>query len=107
MRKRKHSFARGLAISLIVFAALIYASVALFRGVSEKSSEAQTELVRDAVQRAAVTCYAVEGAYPATLDYLKENYGLIFDEENYFVFYDSFASNILPDIRVTERGAEQ
>lgn len=107
MRKSKHSFARGLVISLLVFAALIGASVALFRGVSEKSSEAQTELVRGAVRRAAVTCYAVEGAYPATLDYLKENYGLIYDEENYFVFYDSFASNILPDIRVTEKGASE
>ena len=104
MRKRKHSFARGLAISLIVFAALIFASVSLFRGVGTATSEAQIEMVRGAVRRAALTCYAVEGAYPATVEYLQRNYGLIYDEENYFVHYDSFASNILPDIRVTERG---
>ena len=107
MRKRRHSFARGLTISLLVFAALIIASAALFRGVGTASSEAQTELVRSAVQRAAVTCYAVEGAYPATLDYLKQHYGLIFDEENYFVFYTAFASNIMPEIRVTERGTSE
>ena len=104
---RSHSFARGLAITLVVFLALIYCGMSLFRGVSSASSAAQTELVQNAVRRAAVTCYAVEGAYPSTLDYLKRNYGLIYDEENYFVFYNSFASNILPEIRVTEKGASQ
>ena len=107
MRGRKGSFLRGLVISLIVFIALIYGGIALFRGVSRVSNEAQTELVRSAVRRAAVTCYAVEGAYPSTLDYLKDNYGLVYDEDNYFVFYNSFASNILPEIRVTERGATE
>ena len=104
---RRHSFARGLALSLIVFIALIYGGMSLFRGVGTVSSAAQTELVRSAVRRAAVTCYAVEGAYPSTLDYLKRNYGLLFDEENYFVYYNYFASNILPEIRVTEKGASE
>ena len=107
MRKRKHSFARSLTVSIIVFAVLVFASTMLFRGVSAKSSEAQTELVRDAVKRASLTCFAVEGAYPTTLDYLKKHYGLIYDEDRYFVRYEAFASNILPDIRVTERGAEE
>ena len=104
---RSHSFVRGLIITLIVFFALIFGGTALFRGVGTVSSAAQTDLVQSAVRRAAVTCYAVEGAYPSTLDYLKRNYGLIYDEENYFVFYNSFASNILPEIRVTEKGASE
>ena len=107
MRGRKHSFALGLVITLAVFLAFIYGGMALFRGVGEVSRVAQTDLVRSAVRRAAVTCYAVEGAYPSTLGYLQRNYGLIYDEENYFVLYDCFASNILPEIRVTERGATE
>ena len=107
MRKRKPGLARGLAISLVVFLVLIYGGVSLFRGVGNVSSQAQTELVRSAVRRAAVTCYAVEGAYPSTLDYLQRHYGLVYDEENYFVFYDAFASNIMPEIRVTEKGASE
>ena len=107
MRNRSHSFLRGMVISLAVFLVLIYAGTALFRGIGSASSEAQTELVRNAVARAAVTCYAVEGAYPSTLDYLKRNYGLIYDEESYFVYYNSFASNILPEIRVMEKGASE
>ena len=107
MRSRKSSFARGLLISLIVFVVLIYGGVSLFRGVGTASSAAQTELVRSAVRRAAVTCYAVEGAYPTTLDYLKNHYGLVYDEDNYFVLYNAFASNIMPEIRVTEKGASE
>ena len=107
MRSRKPGLVRGLLLSLIVFVALIYGGVSLFRGVNTASSAAQTELVRSAVRRAAVTCYAVEGAYPTTLDYLKKHYGLVYDEENYFVFYNAFASNILPELIVTEKGAGQ
>ena len=104
---RSHGFVRGMIITLVVFLALIYGGTALFRGVRSASSAAQTELVQNAVRRAAVTCYAVEGAYPSTLDYLKRNYGLIYDEDNYFVFYNAFATNIMPEIRVTEKGASE
>ena len=102
--RRRLGFVRGILISLVVFFALVYGGVSLFRGVGDASSEAQTELVRTAVRRAAVTCYAVEGAYPSTLEYLQRHYGLVYDEENYFVNYDAFASNIMPEIFVTERG---
>ena len=105
MRKRKHEFAQGLAITLVVFAVLIAGAASLFTQVSSVSGEAQTELVEDAVRRAAVTCYAVEGAYPAGIEYLMRHYGLVYDEESYLVIYDAFASNIMPDIRVIERGA--
>ena len=65
----------------------------------------QTEMVHDAVRKAALTCYAVEGAYPGTLSYLEENYGLSYDHSRYLVAYDAFASNLFPDIRVIEQKA--
>ena len=104
MRKRKHDFARGLLITLVVFAALFFCGTALFREVGEVSHREELTLVHDAVRRAAVSCYAVEGAYPSTIRYLEENYGLVYDDDTYFVLYDAFASNIMPQIRVVERG---
>ncbi|MDO4492847.1 MAG: hypothetical protein Q4C53_03060 [Clostridia bacterium] len=71
-------------------------------GTAEQNSEA--EMVRTAVKNAALTCYAVEGAFPQEVGYLRENYGLLFDEDRFIVAYDGFASNIMPDIRVLERG---
>ena len=57
-------------------------------------------------ESAAVTCYAVEGMYPDSVDYLREHYQLSYDESRYFVTYEAFASNRIPDIYVTERGAK-
>ena len=51
-------------------------------------------------------CYAVEGAYPESLDYLKENYGLTYDENLFFVDYHIDGSNIFPDITIIERGGK-
>lgn len=106
MRKRKETMARNLVVGLCVFAALMACTVALVQGIGSASETAETETVRNAVQSAVLTCYAVESAYPSSLDYLKENYGLAYDEDAYIVVYDAFASNIMPGIRVLEKGAD-
>ncbi len=77
----------------------------MFHAVGITSSHAETEMVREAVRQAALTCYAVEGAYPSRIDYLQQHYGLVFDEETYIVVYDAFASNVMPDVLVLERGS--
>ena len=45
-------------------------------------------------------------AYPESYEYLKEHYGAMVDEENYAVFYEVFASNIMPDITVIQIGGQ-
>lgn len=61
------------------------------------------DLVRQSVKRAAVECYAIEGAYPTDVEYLEYNYGIVIDHDKYYVEMDGFASNIMPDIEVYER----
>ena len=34
------------------------------------------------------------------MEYLEENYGIQIDRERYYVFYEGFASNVMPDITV-------
>ena len=97
---------RTLATALAVFALLFSAALFLLDYIGNVSDEAQMEMVGNAVKNAALTCYAVEGSYPADLDYLVENYGLAYDEERYIITYEAFASNIFPDIRVNVRGGE-
>ena len=87
------------------FALAMVLAVLLVSRIDAGHERAETEIVRDAVKGAALTCYAVEGAYPDTLEYLKDHYQLAYDEERYFVTYEAFASNLIPDIWVTERGA--
>lgn len=70
-------------------------------------SRAQTALTEnglrtteDNLRRGAVTCYALEGRYPATLDYLEEHYHITVDKARYTVYYTVFAPNLAPDITV-------
>lgn len=55
------------------------------------------------LRRTAVSCYASEGFYPPSVEYMKSHYGLEFEEERYMVRYERFASNLMPDITVLER----
>lgn len=104
MSKARGGFIRGLILTLCVFALLFAGAWRLLSYVGSASEEAQTAMVRDAVRSAALTCYAVEGCYPENVDYLREHYGLRYDADRYFIHYDAFASNIMPDIRVSVRG---
>ena len=63
--------------------------------------------IREAVERAALQCYVVEGAYPEKLEYLTDNYGLAVNTRDFYVRYDAFASNLPPDVRVEPKPREK
>ena len=56
--------------------------------MEETAVQEQEELLRLAVNQAVVSCYAVEGRYPESLEYLEENYGIRVDREEYLVLYE-------------------
>ena len=90
----------------LLMAALLLCVWLLVSRVDSVQQSAENQFVRDAVRNAALTCYAVEGAYPESLQYLRDHYGLAYDESHYMVTYDAFASNLLPDIYVVEVGGD-
>ena len=92
-------------IKLLCIVVLLAGAVLLVNRIDTAQDKAETDIVRDAVKNAALTCYAVEGAYPDSVDYLREHYRLAYNEDRYMITYDAFASNMIPDIWVTERGA--
>jgi len=49
------------------------------------------------------SCYGTEGKYPSNLEYLIDNYGLVINENKYIVYYETFGSNIRPNIKVIKR----
>ena len=93
-------------LKLAAIVAMIAVMVMVFGRVGSVEGREENETVREAVKNAALTCYAVEGAYPDSIEYLREHYQLAYNEDQYFVTYESFASNRLPDIWVTERGRQ-
>jgi hypothetical protein len=92
--------------AILIFIALILAFVLLINNITNKNDGRELQIVRDAVKNAALTCYAVEGMYPEDLTYLREHYNLSYNEERYHVFYEPIASNLMPSIKVAERGGK-
>jgi signal transduction histidine kinase len=93
---------QGLVLA-IVAVIIIFSSYWAVSNVSAQRNEDVVKSLEEALQRASVQCYALEGAYPPDLEYLSENYGIILDEETYFYLYDLQGSNIPPNISVIER----
>ncbi|MBU5419546.1 hypothetical protein KQI11_05350 [Acetanaerobacterium sp. MSJ-12] len=89
---------------LLALAALLLAGCLLLlprvQGDLSRQSAASAEA---AVRRAVVQCYAVEGAYPADLQYLEERYGLQINHRRYIVDYNILAPNVAPQITVLEK----
>ena len=88
-----------LLLFIIVLLMMLYG----FQNTAESSAQEQLRLTEESLRRAVVSCYALEGRYPADIDYLKEYYGLQLNEKKYIVHYEIFAENIMPDITVMER----
>ncbi len=102
--KKKKQFPQFLKFLLPIafFALIVIFVVTGIQNVSVSAQEERLKSMEQAVRRAAVQCYAIEGRYPGTIDYLAENYGLILDREQYIYYYQRYGSNLMPDISVFE-----
>lgn len=72
--------------------------------MSQKTATQEKQTLEAAINRGVVHCYAIEGTYPENLQYLVNNYGLIYDADKYFIDYQTLGSNIMPDITIIDRG---
>ncbi len=90
-------------ISMVVFLAVVILFWVGTSLVSDKTDSQQAEILKEAIDRGIVRCYAVEGSYPESLEYLKEHYGLVYDEDRFFIDYQALGSNLRPDVTVIDR----
>ena len=93
----------GVLLLPVAVAAVLLLFLTGLSNLDRDRSEEGRKQLEEALRRGAVACYAAEGIYPPDLEYLKEHYGVQVDEERYAVFYEVFASNLMPDITVLER----
>ncbi|MBO4971280.1 MAG: hypothetical protein J6D45_00525 [Clostridia bacterium] len=88
-----------LIFTVIAILVLAFFLAALSNVDKDKTAEDRIQLEK-AIINAAVSCYAIEGSYPPSIEYLAENYGLQIDTERFTVKYELYASNLMPDITV-------
>lgn len=91
---------------IITFIPIIVLFYQGFLSISQVSIEEQEKSLHRALEQNIVHCYAIEGAYPPSLQYLEENYGLTYDKESFYVDYKPIGTNILPDVTIIPKGIE-
>jgi hypothetical protein len=94
-------------LSLIFLLGFIIFFISGVMSVDETTTDEQAKSLETAVRRSVAQCYAVEGTYPPSLDYLKEHYGLIYDSESYYIDYTAIGSNIMPDVTILPRSESE
>lgn len=98
----------GSVISTSLLTVAVMAMMMYGLNQTEKSSRSEgLRILDESLRRAVAACYAVEGSYPDSIDYITEHYGVYIDTSRYSVYYDVFASNMLPEITVIVLGDEQ
>ena len=103
MKKReKKPVLAGILIPLAAIALLLCFLSGISNVTRGRSAEDKQRL-EDVLRRAAVACYAAEGRYPESLEYLVEHYGVQIDSRNFIVSYMPIAENLMPDITVLEK----
>jgi hypothetical protein len=89
--------------ALIIAAAVLLLVIFGYQRISADMHAQTSESIAALIRRYAVECYAVEGAYPTSIEYLEKNYGLVYNENKYIVSYESYSSNQIPSIEVLEK----
>lgn len=101
----KHHFS-GVYVSMLLFVVLFLFFLYMVGNISNTTIDRQEESLNNALNRAIVSCYSVEGTYPPSLEYIKEHYGLVYDEETFYIDYTAIGSNIYPDVTVLRRNED-
>jgi len=103
---KKKSVMRFL-LPLLLAAAVLSIFIYGFRNTSQEAGDKEKEVLENAINNAIINCYAIEGAYPESIEYLENHYGIIINKKKFEVCYvPQFAANLRPEIRVILVGSE-
>ncbi len=100
--QKEHSWLKQ-AASVALFAAVFLLFLWGLDGIDQKTSAQRAESLRRSISRSIASCYAAEGFYPESLEYLIEHYGIHYDSDEFFVDYQVLGENIFPDVTILEK----
>ncbi len=87
-------------ISMIIFTAIAVLFFLAVDATGRSSIAREQESLENALARDIVQCYAIEGRYPPSLEYLEQHYGLTYDKKTFFIDYMPIAANLYPDVTI-------
>lgn len=105
MRRSSIKTALTYIVPCVVFAGMIVWLVIAMTNTAKSTEQGELSALKNNVEKSITMCYAIEGEYPQSIDYLCTNYGLLYNKDKYIVHYESFASNVRPTVTILERRA--
>lgn len=100
---KKYASNRRFSVSIAIFVVVMAGFIYGVTNISKSNIMNEKEILSEALQRDIVHCYAVEGMYPPSLQYIEDHYGLIYDKKKFIVNYVNEGSNITPSVIIIER----
>lgn len=101
--QKKSSGTRNIIFSIACFAIILFLFGKGTDLVEDRTDSQEMDILEQAINRGVVHCYTIEGSYPENLQHLKDEYGLTYDEDRFFVDYQVLGSNILPEVTIIDR----
>ena len=98
-KARRRLAAVWVIVAVIAVVLIIPAATSAIKEETQESARS----IEETVQERALQCYVIDGAYPSSLSYLEDNYGLTLNQEDYLVVYKPVAENLPPEVRVIKR----
>ena len=95
---KKKKFSAGPMLGIILFVVCFIFFYVAIANVSSDVDENEAQTLKKAIDKAITTCYAIEGTYPESIEYIEKNYGVVIDYDKYAVVYDLLGANIKPNV---------
>lgn len=89
-------------LKIVIFLLIIVTTFFYVQGIDRANESEEAVNAESAIQKAAITCYALEGSYPP-LEYLVAHYGIQLNSDKFYYHYEMIGSNILPIIKVLRK----
>lgn len=90
-----------IVLALLLIAAVVLVLVGAARSEDNRANAAAA--IRRTVESSARQCYVIEGVYPPDLEYLERNYGLEINTKDFYIWYEIYASNQPPTVKVVRK----
>lgn len=97
---KKKKVSAGPFFGVVLFVVCFIFFLTAITSVSDEVDENEVKALKNAIDKAITTCYAIEGTYPESIEYIEENYGVVIERDKYAVVYDILGPNIKPNVVV-------
>ena len=97
----------GVMLSAAIFALIVGVFLIYLNSLSEHSGSESKKITEQAIHRALISCYAIEGVYPSSVEYLEENYGVLIDHSRYEINFQTAGANVIPAVELIEVDKQQ